>query len=55
MFYFCSNDRRTCHVRYQPTIEEQTYNNARGLKGAYTVLYDVKSTDMYGSISVNNG
>merc|ERR1719376_857886 len=50
-----SNDRRTCHVRYQPTMEEQTYENAFGLNGAYTVLYDVEGTDMYGSMSVNNG
>ena len=25
------------------------------LKGAYTVLYDVEGTNMYGSMSVNNG
>ena len=50
-----SNDRRSCHVRYQPTMEEQTYGSAFGLNGAYTVLYDVEATDMYGSMSVNNG
>merc|ERR1719354_1245853 len=50
-----SNDRRSCHVRYQPTMEEQTYGSAFGLNGAYTVLYDVEGTDMYGSMSVNNG
>ena len=36
-------------------MEEQTYENAFGLNGAYTVLYDVEGTDMYGSMSVNNG
>ena len=58
-----SNDRRSCHIRYQPTVEEinKLYNYMSEekvilqLKGAYTVLYDVEGTDMYGSMSVNNG
>ena len=55
VLYPCSNDKKTCHIRYKPTMGEEYYKNAYGLKGAYTVLYDVESTGIYGSIAVNNG
>ena len=55
MLYFFSNDRRTCHVKYEYKLKRKTISVAYEFNSVFSVLYDVEVTDMYGSMSVNNG
>jgi len=47
-------NRKTAHVRYAPTITQQTEFSPLGLSGAFFILYDVERSNMFGDIVVSD-
>jgi len=49
------NQHKGCHVRYKPSLSTQTRHSPLGMKGVYTVQFDVKRTESSGKSVVAGG
>ena len=52
---FFSRNRKSAHVIYHPTINQQTQYSPLGLAGTFEVHYDLQRTNLYGDITLADG
>nr|CAB3257361.1 inter-alpha-trypsin inhibitor heavy chain H3 [Phallusia mammillata] len=50
-----NSDRKSAHVRFLPSITQQTEFSPLGLSGSYIVQYDVQRSQMHGQVIASNG